>query len=64
MDHSDKAITDFLQNKSTTSILLFEKLVATFNEIGAVEFYAAKTMIAFSSRINFAYIIQMGKDFK
>lgn len=44
MDHSDKAITDFLQNKSTTSILLFEKLVATFNEIGAVEFYAAKTI--------------------
>jgi predicted transport protein len=63
MEHSDKAIADFLQNKSAASMVLFDKLVATFKEIGPVEFHAAKTMIAFSSRINFAYVIQMGKDF-
>ncbi|NQX42950.1 hypothetical protein SAMN05421820_113205 [Pedobacter steynii] len=63
MEHSDQAIADFLQNKSAASIALLDKLVATFKEIGAVEFHAAKTMIAFSARINFAYVIQMGKDF-
>lgn len=63
MNHSDKATADFLQNKSATSIALLDKLVAIFKEIGAVEFHAAKTMIAFSARINFAYVIQMGKDF-
>ncbi|RQO71647.1 hypothetical protein DBR43_10370 [Pedobacter sp. KBW06] len=63
MEYSDKAIADFLQNKSAASIALFEALVAAFKEIGPVEFHAAKTMIAFSAKINFAYVIQMGKDF-
>ncbi|WP_342329103.1 DUF5655 domain-containing protein [Pedobacter sp. FW305-3-2-15-E-R2A2] len=63
IENSDKAMADFLQNKSAVSIALFEELAATFKAIGTVEFHAAKTMIAFSARINFAYVIQMGKDF-
>lgn len=63
MNQSDKATADFLQNKSATSIALFRQLTATLLKIGNVEYHAGKTMIAFSGRINFAYVIQMGKDF-
>ncbi|SHH06676.1 DUF5655 domain-containing protein [Pedobacter caeni] len=63
MGHSDQKTADFLQNKSAASIALFDHLIMTFKSIGDVEYHAAKTMIAFSNRINFAYVIQMGKDF-
>jgi predicted transport protein len=63
MEYEDHLLKEFLAKKSAHSIILFEELNATFQQIGKVSFHPAKTMIAFSARINFAYIIQMGKDF-
>ena len=59
----DQLLKEFLAKKSAHSILLFEELNTAFQQIGKVSFHSTKTMIAFSARINFAYIIQMGKDF-
>ncbi len=63
MKDLDQTIKEFFLKKSAHSIALFEELNTAFQQIGDVKFHATKTMIAFSSRINFAYIIQMGKDF-
>lgn len=63
MTYEDSGISSFLQNKSVHSITLFEGLLRLFQEIGDVNLHASKTMISISNRINFAYVIQMGKDF-
>ncbi|MBB6502207.1 DUF5655 domain-containing protein [Pedobacter cryoconitis] len=63
MESRDPEIKEFLIKKSAHSIALFEELDTVFRQIGEVNHHATKTMIAFSARINFAYIIQMGKDF-
>jgi len=60
---NDKSLSVFLQGKSSSSIELFNHFVSCYQQLGNVKFHATKTMIAFSSRINFAYIIQFGKDF-
>lgn len=60
---NDKSLSIFLQGKSSSSIELFNHFVSCYQQLGDVKFHATKTMIAFSSRINFAYIIQFGKDF-
>ncbi|ETZ20453.1 DUF5655 domain-containing protein [Pedobacter sp. V48] len=53
----------FLQGKSSSSIELFNHFVSCYQQLGEVKFHATKTMIAFSSRINFAYVIQFSKNF-
>ncbi|QNK63682.1 hypothetical protein H7F33_04055 [Pedobacter sp. PAMC26386] len=63
MEYEDQLLKEFLLKKSAQSIALFEDLNATFQQIGKIHVHSTKTMIAFSARINFAYIIQMGKDF-
>ena len=63
MAYEDSGISSFLQNKSAHSIALFEGLLHSFQEIGEVNLHAAKTMISIANRVNFAYIIQIGKDF-
>lgn len=63
MTNENSGISSFLKNKSAHSIALFEGLLGSFQEIGDVNLHAAKTMISISNRVNFAYVIQIGKDF-
>ena len=60
---NNKLLSEFLQGKSSISIELFDYFVSCYQQLGDVKFHATKTMIAFSSHINFAYIIQFGKNF-
>jgi hypothetical protein len=59
----DPQLSEFLSRKSAHSIALFTELVLAFEEIGATDFHAAKTMVCFKRRRNFAYVIQFGKGF-
>ncbi|MHA4893106.1 DUF5655 domain-containing protein [Pedobacter sp. PWIIR3] len=59
----EKNVQDFINLKSPQAIALLEHLALEFNKIGASNLHSTKTMLVFSNRINFAYIIQMGKDF-
>lgn len=59
----DPKIAEFLSRKSPHSRELFNHLVIAFEEIGASDFHAAKTMICFKRRRNFACVIQFGKGF-
>ncbi|MEJ2904959.1 DUF5655 domain-containing protein [Pedobacter panaciterrae] len=59
----NNTLSAFLQGKSPSSIELFNHLVSCYQQLGEVKFHTTKTMIAFSSRINFAYVIQFGKNF-
>jgi hypothetical protein len=59
----DPKLAEFLSRKSAYSLELFRELVSAFEEIGATEYYAAKTMVCFKRRRNFAYVIQFGKGF-
>lgn len=61
--YSDRSIQSFLSGKSETSIILFEKLVDSFERIGPIQLYATKSMIVISADSGFAYIIAMGKTF-
>lgn len=63
MTNENSGISSFLKNKSAHSIALFEGFLGSFQEIGDVNLHAAKTMISISNRVNFAYVIQIGKDF-
>jgi len=63
MDYNDKSLSAFLQGKSPHALDLFNHFLSCYQQIGDVKFHATKTMIAFSTRINFAYIIQFGKNF-
>lgn len=60
---NDPQLAEFLSRKSAHSKLLLAHLVSAFDEIGAVDVYATKTMVGFRRRRNFAYIIQFGKGF-
>lgn len=60
MSHS---VSDFLEGKAEHTCMLFDKLIAEFEKIGEVRVHAAKTMICIASRRNFAYVIQLGKNF-
>lgn len=59
----DPKLSEFLNRKSPQSRELFWHLVSAFEEIGATDFHAAKTMVCFKRRRNFAYVIQFGKGF-
>lgn len=59
----DPGLSEFLSSKSAHSVALFGELVLAFEELGATDFHAAKTMVCFKRRRNFAYVIQFGKGF-
>lgn len=63
MDTNAIGVKDFLSKKTVHVNALFEEVHTAFQQIGEVHIHATKTMIVFSARINFAYIIQIGKDF-
>jgi hypothetical protein len=52
-----------LAGKSEITLELFECLINNFQQIGTVTVHPAKSMICFSSRRNFAYVIQLGSNF-
>lgn len=63
MDYYDNSLSEFLKGKSPHVLELFNHFVSSYHQIGDIKLCATKTMIVFSSRINFAYIIQFGKNF-
>lgn len=59
----DKELADFLAGKPPHTVDLFYHLVDEYKLIGDVRVNPAKSMISFSARIRFAYVIQLGKAF-
>jgi len=59
----DKELSDFLIGKSEHTIALFDHLVNEYLQIGEVKLHPTKSMISFTARIRFAYVIQLGKNF-
>jgi len=56
-------IENHLNGKSQTTLDLYQSLIAELATIGLVEAHAAKSMICLSAGRNFAYVIQLGRDF-
>ena len=56
-------IEDHLNGKSQATLDLYQCLIAELATIGLVEAHAAKSMICLSAGRNFAYAIQLGRDF-
>lgn len=62
-DKTSVEIEDFLHGKSPETVALYHQLVIQFAKIGEVNAHAAKSMICFSATRNFAYVIQLGRNF-
>jgi predicted transport protein len=52
-----------LDGKSPHTVGLFNHLASAYQQIGNVSIRPLKSMIAFSADKNFAYVIQLGKNF-
>ncbi len=59
----DKELSDFLSSKSEHTVALFDHLVNEYLQIGEVKLHPTKSMISFTRRVRFAYVIQLGKNF-
>lgn len=60
----DKELSDFLAGKTPHTVELFDRLVMEYKVINKdIKVHPAKTMISFSARTRFAYVIQLGKNF-
>lgn len=57
------SVEQFLEGKSDISVLLYNHFIGIYKMIGKFEFHPAKTRIALVSRIRFAAINRLGKDF-
>lgn len=57
------SVEQFLEGKSEISVRLYKYFIASYKKIGKFEFHPAKTRIALASRIRFAAINRLGKDF-
>lgn len=60
---SDQTVRDFLANKSSTALALFDQFLCKTEEFGPVKVHATKSMLVFSSTFKFAYVINFGKVF-
>jgi hypothetical protein len=60
---TNHAILDFLKGKSEQSIWLYQHFAQIYLTMGDIKPHATKTMIAFKSSKNFAYVIRLGKNF-
>ena len=56
-------IEDHLSGKSQATLDLYQCLINELAAIGLVEAHAAKSMICLSAGRNFAYVIQLGRNF-
>lgn len=56
-------LEDHLNGKSQTTLDLYQCLITELAAIGLVEAHAAKSMICLSAGRNFAYVIQLGRNF-
>lgn len=63
MNKYQSRIEDHLYDKSQITLTLYECLVGEFAKIGTIGVHATKSMICFSAGRNFAYIIQLGRNF-
>ena len=60
----DKELADFLNGKSEYTVALFYHLVDEYRLIDSnIKVHPAKSMISFTARTRFAYVIQLGKNF-
>ena len=56
-------ISEFTHGKSEHTIGLCHYFMNVYLQMGEINPHATKTMIAFKSHKNFAYIIRLGKDY-
>lgn len=59
----DRELSDALNGKTAHTVSLFDHLVDECLQIGAVKVYPTKSMIALGTKVNFAYVSQLGKNF-
>jgi hypothetical protein len=59
----ERTLEDFLAGKSEHTLALYNKLISEFEGIGGIRVHAAKSMICIAGKRNFAYVIQLGKNF-
>ena len=60
---NDRSLDDFLEGKSEKTVMLFNILVDRYLSMGDIKLHPAKWRIAFASRIRFAYIHRLGKNY-
>jgi hypothetical protein len=59
----ERSLDEFLAGKTEHTLALYDKLIAEFEAIGSIRVHAAKSMICIGGGRNFAYVIQLGKNF-
>ena len=60
---NENNLSDFLNGKSQHTVDLFSHLVQEYQQMGDIHIRPLKSMIAFAAGKNFAYVIQLGKNF-
>jgi len=60
---NEKGLQDFFAGKTEHTVDLFNHLFIEYQRIGEVSVRPLKSMIAFAAGKNFAYVIQLGKNF-
>jgi hypothetical protein len=59
----EKHLSDFLNGKTEYTLGLFRFFIDQLSELGDINLRATKSMIAIESKISFAYITKLGKNF-
>lgn len=59
----EKYLSDFLNGKTEYTLGLFRFFMEQLTEIGEIKLRTTKSMIAIESKIPFAYLTQLGKNF-
>jgi hypothetical protein len=59
----ERSLADFLEGKTEHTLALYQRLISEFEAIGTIRVQAAKSMICIAGDRNFAYVIQLGKNF-
>jgi hypothetical protein len=60
---NEKTLDDYLKPASPHSVDLFNHFIAEFRRIGKIDIHPTRSMIAISSRVRMAYVINFGKNF-
>jgi len=63
MTSNEKNLSDFLNGKTQHTVDLFNHLIMEYRQMGDIQVRPLKSMIAFAADKNFAYVIQLGKNF-
>lgn len=63
MTSEENHISDFLNGKTEHTLGLFRFFMEQLAEMGEIKLRSTKSMIAIESKITFAYVTQLGKNF-